>query len=126
MGRPRTPTNVLQLRGAFAKNPQRKRPDEPKPEKDVGNPPACFDEDHRAIWREIKKNSAAGVLTISDRIALEVLCCLVRQFRSDPVAFSGAKLARMESLFGKFGFTPADRSKVSVKAKKPANAFSDF
>ena len=126
MARPRTPTNVLELRGAFAKNPQRKRPNEPKPEADVGVPPKHFDESHKAIWKEIKKNSASGVMTISDRLALELLCVLVCQFRTDPAGFSAAKMARMDSLFGKFGFTPADRSKVSVTPKKNANAFSDF
>lgn len=126
MARPRTPTNVLQLRGAFAKNPNRARPDEPKPAGKIGQPPKYFDDDHRKVWKEIERSAAPGVLTISDRLAMEILCVLVVEFRSDPQGMACAKIARMEAIIGKFGFTPADRSKVCAPTKKPGNAFSDF
>lgn len=128
MARPRTPSNVLELRGAFKTHPERARHNEPKPAKDVGAPPRHerFTPEHQAIWKEIKKSAAAGVLTVSDRITLEALCYLVLEMRQDPAGFSAAKYSRMEALLGKIGFTPADRSKVSVPSKKPTNAFSDF
>lgn len=128
MARPRTPTNVLELRGAFKKDPQRKRPNEPKPAKPVGTPPRHerFTPEHQAIWRELKRQAADGVLTISDRIALEALCYLIAELRGEPSRFSAAKYSRMEALLGKIGFTPADRSKVNVPGKPKGNAFSDF
>ena len=41
MSRPRTPTNILELRGALKKDPQRRklRANEPKPETAIGLPP---------------------------------------------------------------------------------------
>lgn len=68
-----------------------------------------------------------GVLGNSDRLALEVLCHLIIQFRTDPVEFPAMKLSRMEAIMGKFGMTPADRNKIKMPSdepeKKPEDAY---
>jgi len=116
MARPRTPTNVLKMNGAFDKNPQREREDP-----DTGKLKSCpahIPEAQQEIWKEIVKAAPKNVLTEADRFGLEICCALLNQFRLDPVEFPAAKLVRLEALLGKFGMTPADRAKVAGPAQK--------
>ena len=67
------------------------------------------------------------MLTDSDRLSLELAANLLAQFRADPVEFPAARLVRLEALLGKFGMTPADRSKVGGKKEAPkGNPFADL
>jgi len=118
MARPRTPTNVLDARGAFKKNPQRRRQDA-EPSGQLGDAPGHLQGAALQAWEEIKRSAPRDVLTDSDRLALEVAAQLLAQFRTDPVEFPAAKLVRLEALLGKFGMTPADRAKVGGKVEKP-------
>lgn len=126
MSRPRTPTNVLDARGAFRKNPQRKREDAPT----VGplsKAPRHLTGEALKAWKEIAKYAPLDVLTDSDRLALEVAAQLLAQFRQDPLEFPATKLVRLEALLGKFGMTPADRAKVGGKKEAPkGNPFADL
>ena len=126
MARPRTPTNVLDARGAFKKNPQRARVD-PANSGKLRPPPKGdhFNEIHRLIWKELVKAAPKDVITESDRFALEICCLLMAEFRADAISFPAAKLVRLETLLGKFGMTPSDRAKVAgAKEKKnPGNPF---
>jgi len=118
MARPRTPTNVLKMKGAFDKNPQREREDP-----DTGKLKACplhLPAAQREIWKDIVKAAPKNVITEADRFALEICCALLDQFRLDPVEFTAAKLVRLEALLGKFGMTPSDRAKVAGPAQKKA------
>jgi len=116
MARPRTPTNVLKMKGAFDKNPLRERED-PDTDKLKGCP-LHLSATQREIWKEITKAAPRNVITEADRFALEICCALLDQFRIDPVEFTAAKLVRLEALLGKFGMTPSDRAKVAGPAKK--------
>ena len=127
MARPRTPTNVLDARGAFDKNPNRKRED-PEVAGPLKAAPAHFTDDQVGIWKELVKAAPKNVVTESDRFALEIATLLLQQFRNDPVDFTAAKLVRLETLLGKFGMTPSDRAKVAgpVQKKPGSNPFSDL
>lgn len=127
MGRPRTPTNVLELKGAFKKNPQREREDA-ETAGALKPPPTHMTEGQKAIWREFVKAAPKGVITESDRFSLELVATLLDEFRADPAEFTAAKLVRLETLIGKFGMTPADRAKIAGPAqKKPkGNPFADL
>lgn len=129
MARPRTPTNVLDARGAFRKNPQRERVDPPTAGK-LRPPPkgSHFNDDRRQVWKELVKAAPKDVLTESDRFALEIACLLMVEFRENPLDFPAAKLVRLETLLGKFGMTPADRAKVAgaKDKKKNTNPFADL
>lgn len=127
MARPRTPTNVLDARGAFDKNPNRKRED-PEVAGPLKGAPGYFDAEQVAIWKEVVKAAPKNVVTESDRFALEIAVLLLQQFRSDPIDFTAAKLVRLETLLGKFGMTPSDRAKVAgpVSKKPGGNAFADL
>lgn len=126
MGRPRTPTNVLDARGAFKKNPQRRRQDA-EAAGELSGAPAHLTGGALQAWEEITRSAPRDVLTESDRLALELAAQLLAQFRADPVEFPAAKLVRLEALLGKFGMTPADRAKVGGKKEAPkGNAFADL
>lgn len=124
MGRPRTPSNILDARGAFDKNPNRRRVDEPEPNGEIGEPPKRFSAAELLAWSEIVSTCAAGVFCKSDRLAVEVAAVLLAMFRADPAGIPAAKLARLDSLMARFGMTPSDRSKVSAPKAPAVNPFA--
>lgn len=68
MGRPPTPTNILEMRGDFKKNPKTRRATEPKPDKPLGYPPGRLQPEVKKAWREINKHClSTGVLTAIGR-----------------------------------------------------------
>jgi hypothetical protein len=83
MGRPRKSTALLELSGAFRKNPARGRArvSEPVWNGPLGDPPEFFDAAHCAIWTELAQRSPAGVLARSDRAFFEILCGLMFTWR---------------------------------------------
>ncbi len=116
MSRPRTPSNVLELKGAFDKNPQRRR-EEPKVEPGLGDPPDHFEDSRRAVWLEIEAMAPAGVLSRSDRLAAEMLADLLARFRAGG-KFTSADRRDMLAILSRFGMTAADRSRVAAPPPK--------
>jgi phage terminase small subunit len=112
MARPRTPTQILELKGAFKKNPQRKRDAEPVPTGPVGDPPVHFDETHIAAWHELVAMIPSGVLTNADRLIVELTCTLIVSVRT--LHTERGDKALLKSCLATLGMTPADRSKISV------------
>jgi len=126
MARPRTPTNVLELRGSFAKDPQRRREDA-ETAGEIGDPPADFSDGERTAWSEIVQNAPLRVLTIADRQIVEITSRLMAESRENWLDFTAAKIGRLEAMLGKLGMTPADRSRVSSgKDGNNRNAFADL
>lgn len=128
MPRNRTPTNVLELRGAGKKNPKRMRAreGEPDPEGGIGPAPAHLSDQQAAIWDELVDVIPAGVLGNSDRIALERLTALVDMVRHDPVNWSSAREKDLATYLSRFGMTPSDRSKISIPKEKPSSPWDDL
>lgn len=128
MGRNRTPSNVLELRGAFDKNPQRRR-EEPKVEKELGPPPEHFDGARRAAWVEIVGHAPEGILTRADRIAVEMLADLLARYRASMAGaekFTSADRRDLMALLARFGMTAADRSRVAApKDREPQGDLFD-
>lgn len=124
MARPRKPTAVLALNGAFAKDPQRKRNDEPVPTSTLGDAPNYLGEDGAAIWDEMR---AEGFwLTGADAFLMEVAVKYLTLFRSginDPKMVSP-----LINVLNKLGFGPAERSKIKAPgAKQEAeDPFAEF
>lgn len=128
MARPRTPTNVLKLRGAFQKNPQRKRINEPKPVGEIG-PQAIGSTDPKEIWDELVSICAPNVLTVSDRMTLEIAVQYMSQFRKDPANYSNERVRILIGILAKFGMTPSDRAKLSIPdlgSGKDSSAWAKF
>lgn len=125
MARPSKPTAVLELVGAFKKNPQRKRVNEPRPTAGIGkftDGPTTVPE----IWDEIVAQTVPGVMTISDRVALEIVCRLLAEIRINPNDISVGKATALCNLLGRFGLTPADRAKVTVPEKEKGDEWDGF
>ena len=120
MPKPRIPTNIHKLKGTYRPIRHDERMNEPKPNADIGNPPTNLSKKQKACWKEIVKITPNGVLTNADRITIELIACLLTDFRENYLEFSGAKLARLESMLGKIGLNPSDRSKVIIEpVEKP-------
>ena len=127
MARTKKPTQILQLSGAIAKNPSRARTKEPQPKGKIGACPTHLSAKHKAIWNQVVKNAADGVLTNQDRLALELVVMGLHDVRfgvkTEEADSSGNKVevvkhvggAERDRVFkqlGKFGFTPSERSNV--------------
>lgn len=126
MGRPRTPTNVLDARGSFKKHPERQREDA-EAAGALGEPPEYFSDEQLGTWSELIAAAPRDVITESDRFALELAAVMLAQFRNDPAEFPATKLVRLEALLGKFGMTPADRARIGGRKEKPkGNPFGDL
>lgn len=124
MPRPRTPTNVLDLRGSFNKHPERKRKGEPVPEGNLGECPSRLEGLEREAWSELVEQVPAGVLTSADRWSAELTCKLMAKIWKGEN--TGADMGHLIKLLSQLGMTPADRSKISLEPKKPANEFEEF
>ena len=60
----RKPADVLELSGAFEKNPQRRRAADPVPFEPIGDPPAALKRKAELeAWREIVKVAPPGILS---------------------------------------------------------------
>lgn len=113
----RKPTNVLALTGSFKKNPatKREREAEPKSNGDLGEPPNGLSIDELLCWHEVVDITYPGVLCRGHRLVVEMLARQLAFIRSMPPGLDPKYFARVESLLGKLGLTPADQSRVSAK-----------
>jgi hypothetical protein len=126
MGRPRKPTAILELNGAFKRNPARgrARANEPKPDPDLGLPPGRLTKNEKAAWYEIVSNAPRGVLAKSDRLLIEGCARILAKWWKDGSGGRyGVSVGEQSLLWqglSKMGFTPSDRSKVTVPPEEKA------
>lgn len=128
MARPRKASTVLELNGAFKKNPKRgrDRENEPEPVGDIGAAPGWFSAKQKACWAEIVDLCHAGSLCRADRLIVEHASLLLHQLRAEKWVVHPTILIRYESALGKLGLSPADRSKIKVPKAKPKNKFAEL
>lgn len=121
MSKPRKPTNVLELSGAFKKNPKRgrKRANEPTPADGIGSPPTHLCDASKAAWKELVKICVPGVLTRSDRFIVEITANLLTEYRRSPDDFLTSRMTQLRGALSQLGLNPVDRSKVGVFPNKP-------
>lgn len=113
MARPRKPTEVLELKGAFAKDPQRKRPIGAKSGKPIGKPPAHLSDGEKICWAELAAIAPAGVLQRENAALLELTARLLNESRwSNFGMLQTSRLALLKECLVQMGLTPAARSKV--------------
>ena len=136
MGRPRKPTQELELNGAFEKDPQRKRAraQEPKSEDPIGPAPQHWDvpdgalrcqefQRLRVIWEELVSQAPPGVLSSSDRCHLEIICGLLDKYRRNVLKDAGLKT--LNKMMGEIALNAAARSRFTVKVFSGAQAPSN-
>lgn len=146
------PTALLELSGAYKRNPAR-RPKgvEPRNPSPLGDPPERLPVEARPFWRELADIVPPGVLTASDRWAVELAARFMakaihgpdipailelakklelgkREIRNliNSQTLSSTELSTLKNLLSSFGLTPVDRAKLSIPEVKPANRFSGF
>lgn len=154
MARPKTPTNVLKLRGADKQNPQRMklRKNEPKPPKAEAKPPEWLSRRGKKIFRDFAKiTEAMDVLTVADHDALAMLADALDDYRTaaESIRKQGATYKvvnrdktelikanpavtqkadawrRVQSGMAKFGLDPTSRAGLVVNNSKSDNPFDE-
>ena len=120
MGRHRKPIELARLSGADKKNPQRYGGEVPKADQSFGDYLAIRSTDPAECWREISEQCIPGVLTMADRIILEITSNLLAEYRRDPEGFAIGKYRHLVGCFGRLGMSPSDRTKLGVT--KPSDA----
>jgi len=123
MPKPRTPSAVLEARGAFAHNPDRKREDFQSGVFD-NSAPDYFSPGQVVVWDEIVSLLPPSVLQATDRMAVELTARLIARFRSqDDADVSMAQVAQIRTALASLGMTPADRSRVAAVKTPVVNPF---
>ncbi len=101
----------LEASGSLAKNPSRVRIT-PTSKGDLGSPPKHLPPEVRAVWLELVRSIADGVLTRADRFQVEIAATLMHKFRAGGLSkdgISAAQLSQLHSALGKLGASPATR-----------------
>lgn len=118
---------MLDARGAFKKDPQRKRARENEPqvaEPLPDTPPDYLEPEVQASWCELVALIPAGVAKSCDRYIVEMAATLITRLRIESVVMPQERFSELRRCLGELGMTPASRSKVS--APKPlGNEFDD-
>jgi hypothetical protein len=126
MARPRKPTAELELKGAFAKNPKRRRVD-PQTSGPIGDPPPSMELELHATWHELADQAPLNVLRSADRALLEVATILLFTIRrTSRAALEPAMIGQLLKCLSAMGMTPVDRSKVHAPQEKVDNPFAKY
>jgi len=126
MGRKRKSTTVLELSGAFRKNPARRRDGEPEGNGPLSSAPDDLTEQERAAWRMLCERAPVGVLTDSDWPLVVMAAKLFSEFMSDSAGFNAARLTRLHRVLADLGMSPPGRGSLSIPQKKADNPFAMY
>jgi hypothetical protein len=110
MPRPRIPTAVLELRGAFKRNPNRRRKFEPRISTALPDPPQTLPNPVKAAWLEMRERGFW--LTSADRFLVEIAASLMARYRFEEI--KSGDVSQLIQLLGKLGFAPKDRSGLNL------------
>lgn len=123
MGRPRTATSILEAKGAFRKDPQRKRedPEVTDPFPDIA--PANLNPLQVKWWHRIVKMAPDAVLTGADQVIVRICAVLAAEFASDPAKMPTARIAQLRSVMGELGLSPAARAKLATAPRDDDGEF---
>jgi hypothetical protein len=112
MGRPRTPSNVLELRGAFKKNPARRRKDAEGGSPFCQDPPMHMPQGAVPAWNYLVARLPRIALYNSDEIAVELAA---RQLATYWLTGDADTLKELRQWLAKLGMFPVDRTKIPAK-----------
>lgn len=126
-GRPRTPTVLHEISGAYKRNPNRRPTNEPQPDgKFSSDPPTWFNELERSCWCELQQKIPPQVLTNADDFLVEQTAVLLAISRTHHLLIPMTSTDRglLIRCLSQLGCTPADRSKIHIpKAPEKENPF---
>ena len=119
MGRQRTATSILESRGAFKANPNRKREAEPVVNEPLDKtPPPHLNEMEADCWHEIIGLAPSGVLTAADKMSVEMIAVLMTEFRLNKADTTAAIINRLAQELTKLGLNPSGRAGLTVEKPK--------
>jgi phage terminase small subunit len=132
VARPRTPSNVLELRGAFRKHPERRRKDAPGAGVLNHEPPEELGGAAARAWRFLVERLPQAALSSSDEVAIAQAARLMAAIWALD-SLGGALNRQYASLSAELrqwliqlGMTPQARTKLPVRdPDKPRNRFKD-
>lgn len=128
-GRPRTPSNVAQLRGDYKVHPDRQNKTEPIPAEALVAPPFRLTKTAQVVWNRLAPDLIAKkVLTHWDVDLFAEFCEAVVILRGrrrgarrkaepgapSPMSEYKTAIGIVTTIGSRFGLTPADRSKLSI------------
>jgi hypothetical protein len=131
IGRPPKPTALKILQG----NPGQRRLNDAEPKPPLGADPPVWLRDDPVLLAEWKRHAARllrlGLLTEIDDDALCALTVLSVKFREMVAAGAEANVLinitkELRAMWGRFGMTPADRSRVKVEKPAPKTKLEKF
>lgn len=122
-GRPRTPSNVLELKGAFKKDPQRRRVDMAGVGKFDSSPPSNLPQELVPAWREIVNQINPMILTASDNSSIELMARLMLQAR---LTGDVGIIKELRQWFAQYGMTAVGRTKISATPPQEDNPFNNL
>jgi phage terminase small subunit len=130
MPMPRKPLALKELHGTAKDHPSRNNQQQPVVVRGIGPAPEYFDEATSATWDYLVSVMFVGVLSESDRPSFEMMAKLFHRFRygsydDDSVlpALAVGELARLDSLFSRYGMTPSDRTRLVIPKTEKKNSF---
>lgn len=128
-GRPRTATAIQEAKGAFDKNPQRRRTGEPVADGEAARPPFVKGAAAK-IWQHYAPLVAKmGLLKAVDSHNFGVWCCLAAEFAKDPERMNANRITQMRQMGEKFGLDPRSRAALGSgdgdEDKDPADQYFD-
>lgn len=121
----RKPTVLLEAQGAFKKNPNRRRDNEPTPRgKFPKSPPKLYELSihEKKCWRHLVSIVPPGVLRDADIATVLLAAKLMSRIILN--TFHPSELTRYSVEIGKLGLSPSDRARLTVDKNK-ANEFDD-
>jgi hypothetical protein len=115
MARPRKPTALLELRGAFKHDPKRKnaRQNEPIVTTPLPDPPNDLSADVARAWREME--SRGYWLTSADQFLVLIAATLTSRYRLDQLKHGHVSV--LIGLLGKLGFSPRERGALNLPTR---------
>jgi hypothetical protein len=115
MARPRKPTALLELRGAFKHDPKRKkaRQNAPLVTTPLPDPPDHLRPDISTAWRQMKVRGYW--LTSADQFLVEIAATLTARCRLDQL--TQGHVSVLIALLGKLGFSPRERGSLNLPTR---------
>jgi hypothetical protein len=127
MSRRKQPTQVMELKGAYKKDPQRRPPAKMEDKIILSEvPPTHLEDDEKLIWREIMGFQAIPELfRASDAYIIEMTVIHIAKMRRREA--TAADYTRLHKLLYELAMTPAGKAKFAPPAKnEEVNAFADL
>ena len=129
MARPRTSAKVLELRGSFKANPERRREDAPGAGPWNDEPPEHLTGSEIAAWREVVASLPRVALTATERLGVGQMARIFAALKVTHPASPDFK--KLDDSFRQWavqmGMTLQARTKLGSDAgSKPQNAFDQF